>query len=145
MNPFCQLCRWSRLAVQKSFASLSAALPSPHGQTAVPPEARISQLLLRRQIRSQAHPTRELQSQSPRPCSRPQTHTQPALCGLWMKQPLKYFMLPSFPFYSVWLCFSHPAYSSTYKCKKCIRKVTEYSSATFTYTEESTSHAGSDE
>lgn len=132
------------------FLSVSAALPSPPGQTAVPPEGRISSVATQKTDSWPSTSYTGLRSQPPRPCSRPQTHTQPALCGLWVNQPLKDVILLSIPFYSVWLRFCHPACSNTYECKKMylykgLRKVTEYSSMAFTNAEESTSCAGSDE
>lgn len=129
------------------FVSFSAALPFPRGQTAVSPKARISPL--RRQTLSQAHPKWQLQSQS---LSHLQPTTDPhSACFMWPLGETAFGIFhPSIPFYSVWLCFCHPAYSSKYKCKKmylykCLKKVTQYSSMTFTYTEERTSRAGSDE
>lgn len=150
---FFQLCSWSRSAVQKScVVSCLSRLPCLPLLVKQPSllKGESLQSPLRRRTRSQAHPTRELRSQPPRPCSRPQTHTQPALCGLWVNQPLKHVILLSIPFYSVWLRFCHPACSNTYECKKMylykgLRKVTEYSSMAFTNAEESTSRAGSDE
>lgn len=80
VNPFCQLCRWSRLAPVSLFVFLPPCLPLLVKQLSLLKQESLSPL--RRQTCSLTHPTRELQSPSPRPCIWPQTHTQPALCGL---------------------------------------------------------------